>query len=307
MKTTGTEKMTISQSLLSLDANTERLPQVTAYGETPDGLALELRADPAGVLDLPGLPNVLVAVHVGRSAKISCRRGGVNYTGSAAHGDVDIVPAGTPSRWEMHDQHDRTLLLGLPCSLLNTVAEQHGIDSRRLELRNRFQIRDAQLEYISWALKAEMESNYPSGRLYTESLSVAVASRLVCVYSSVSQRATEQKGGLDGRRLKQALTYIEDHLCDDLSLSRIASAAGISASHFKVRFRESTGVPVHQYVIQRRLERAKSLLMEGKLSIAQIALESGFSHQSHLARHLRRAAGLSPRVMKRLFADLSSR
>ena len=299
--------MTISRSLLSLDANTDRSPQVTAYGETADGLALEFRSDPVGVLEVPGLPNVLVAVHVGHSAKISCRRGGVNYTGSAAHGDIDIVPAGTPARWEMHDQHDRTLLLGLPCSLLNTVAEQHGLDSRRLELRNRFQIRDTQLEYIAWALKAEMESNFPSGRLYTESLSVSVASRLVSVYSSIPQRPTRQKGGLDGRRLKHTLAYIENHLSEDLSLSRIASAAGISASHFKVKFRQSTGIPVHQYVIQRRLDRAKSLLMEGKLSIAQIAVESGFSHQSHLARHLRRVSGLSPRVMQRLFADLSSR
>ena len=63
--------MTLSRSLLSFDLNTDRLPQVTAYGETADGLALELRSDPAGVLDVPGLPNVLVAVHVGHSANIS--------------------------------------------------------------------------------------------------------------------------------------------------------------------------------------------------------------------------------------------
>jgi AraC family transcriptional regulator len=58
--------------------------------------------------------------------------------------------------------------------------------------------------------------------------------------------------------------------------------------------------------MQRRLARAKDLLMTGKLSIAEIALETGFSHQSHLARHLRRASGLSPCAMKRLFADTPS-
>jgi AraC family transcriptional regulator len=63
---------------------------------------------------------------------------------------------------------------------------------------------------------------------------------------------------------------------------------------------------VHQYVIQRRVERAKDLLMQDKLSIAEIALASGFSHQSHLARHMRRSVGLSPRAMKRLFADTPS-
>jgi AraC family transcriptional regulator len=148
-----------------------------------------------------------------------------------------------------------------------------------------------------------MESNYPSGRLYTESLAVSVASRLVSTYSSIAQRPAAQTGGLGGRRLKQTLAYIEDHLSEELSLSRIASVTGVSASHFKTLFRESTGVPVHQYVIQRRIERAKDLLMQGKLSIVEIALSTGFSHQSHLARHMRRSVGLSPRDMKRLFAD----
>jgi AraC family transcriptional regulator len=230
----------------------------------------------------------------------------MSHTGSAVHGDIDIIPALTSSRWEIHDQNDTALILSIPPSLVDTVAEERGFDSRRVEIRNRFQIRDAQLENICWALKAEMESNYPSGRLYTDSLAVSVASRLISTYSSIAQRQTAQSGGLGGRRLKQTLAFIEDHLSEELSLSRIASIAGISASHFKTLFRESAGVPVHQYVIQRRIERAKDMLMQGKLSIAEIALATGFSHQSHLARHMRRSVGLSPRAMRRLFVDTPS-
>jgi len=298
--------MNSSRSSLNVKVNSNVLPQILAYGETPDGVALQLRSDPAGVLDVPELQNVLVAIHVGPSARISCRRGGESHSGSAVHGDIDIIPAHTAARWEMHDQHDTALLLSLPVPLLNTVAEEYKFDSRRVEIRNRFQIRDAQLENICWALKTEMESNYPSGRLYVDSLAVSVASRLVSVHSSIAQRPAEQNGGLGGRRLKQTLAYIEDHLSEDLSLSRIALVAGISASHFKALFRESTGVPVHQYVIKRRLEHAKTLLMKGDLSIAEIALATGFSHQSHLARHLRRTSGLSPRAMKRRFAEILS-
>jgi AraC family transcriptional regulator len=294
-----------SRSSLNLEAKTKGLPQVLAYGRTTDGLALQLRSDPAGVLEVPELQQVLVSIHVGQAAKISCRRGGESHSGSAVHGDIDIVPAFTAARWEMHDPHDTALILSLPSSLMNTVAEENGLDSRRVEIRNRFQIRDAQLENICWALKTEMETNYPSGRLYVDSLAVSVASRLVSSYSSIARRPAEL-GGLGGRRLKQTLAYIEDHLSEDISLSQLAALTGISASHFKTLFRQSTGVPLHQYVIQRRLDRAKDLLMVGKLSIAEIALASGFSHQSHLARHLRRASGLSPRVMKRLFADIPS-
>jgi AraC family transcriptional regulator len=297
--------MSPSRSSLSVAPNTKQLPQVLAFGETAQGLALQLRSDPAGVLEVPELQSVLVAIHVGAAAKISCRRGGQSHTGSAVHGDIDIVPAYTAARWEIHDQNDTALILGLPPSLLEVVAEEHGFDSRRVIVRNRFQVRDPQLENIGWALKTEMESNYPSGRLYVESLAVSVASRLISAYSSVAQHMPQQTGGLGGRRLKQTLAYIEDNLSEDLSLSQLASIAGISASHFKTLFRESAGVPLHQYVIQRRIDRAKDLLMAGKLSIAEIALATGFSHQSHLARHMRRASGLSPRAMKRLFADAS--
>jgi AraC family transcriptional regulator len=294
--------MSPSRSSPNVVANMS-LPRIFAFGETTDGLVLQLRSDPVGVLEVPEIQSVLVAIHVGAAAKISCRRGEESHTGSAVHGDIDIIPAYTDARWEIHDQNDTALILALPPSLLDTVAEQHGFDSRRVEIRNRFQIRDAQLENICWALKAEMESNYPSGRLYTDSLAVSVASRLVSTYSSVSQRTIAKNGGLGGRRYKQTLAYIEDNLSEDLSLSRIASVSGVSASHFKTLFRESAGVPLHQYVIQRRIERAKDLLMQGKLSIAEIALSTGFSHQSHLARHMRRSVGLSPRAMKQLFAE----
>ena len=297
--------MSPTKSSLGLPA-TVRLPWIIPYGATTEGLSLQLRSDPAGVLEVPELQSVLVAIHVGAAAKVSCRRGGESHTGSAVHGDIDIIPALTDARWEIHDQNDTALILGLPPSLLNLVAEEQGFDARRVEIRNRFQIRDAQLENICWALKAEMQSNYPSGRLYTDSLAISVASRLVSTHSSMAQRAIAKNGGLGGRRLKQALAYIEDHLSDDLSLSRIASATGVSASHFKTLFRESSGVPIHQYVIQRRIERAKDLLMQGKLSIAEIALATGFSHQSHLARHMRRSVGLSPRAMKQLFAETPS-
>ena len=59
---------------------------------------------------------------------------------------------------------------------------------------------------------------------------------------------------------------------------------------------------MHQYVIQRRVDRAKALLRDSRLPIAQVAAEAGFAHQSHLARHLRRIAGVSPSQLRQDFA-----
>src|ERR1700724_2799970 len=94
------EKMSPSRSFRNVAANTG-LPSIFAYGQTADGLALQLRSDPAGVLDVPELQSVLVAIHVGAAAKISCRRGGESHTGSAVHGDIDIIPARIDARWEI--------------------------------------------------------------------------------------------------------------------------------------------------------------------------------------------------------------
>ena len=106
--------------------------------------------------------------------------------------------------------------------------------------------------------------------------------------------------------LKQVLSFIEDQLAEDLSLEQTAAVAGISASHLNALFRISMGTPVHQYVTQRHVDRAKTLLMHNGLSMAEIALAAGFAHQSYMARHMRRVLGLTPRALKRLLVQPSS-
>jgi AraC family transcriptional regulator len=281
------------------------LPKVFAQARTTEGVVFALRRDPMGVLEVPGLENVLIGVHVGAPAKLVCRRDGRRHSGTAVHGDIDIIPADTPSRWEMQDENDTTLLLSLPQKLLRAVAHESGLDAARMEVRNRFQVRDTELETLCWAMKREMELRYPSGRLYLDGLALAVASRVVVKHSSVAKLTEERNEGLGGRRLKQVLSFIEDQLAEDLSLERIASVAGISASHLNSLFRISMGVPVYQYLIQRRVERAKTLLLQDGLSMAEIALAAGFAHQSHMARHMRRVLGVPPRAMKRLLAEAS--
>jgi AraC family transcriptional regulator len=231
------------------------------------------------------------------AARISCRRAGENHSGSAVHGDIDIIPAGISARWESHDRADIVLLIGLPAPMLNTAAEEYGFDSKRVEIRNRFQVRDPQLQTIGWTMKSEVELGSPSGRLFMDGLALSAMARLTNAHSSVATR-DERRGELAGRTLKIILEYIEEHLSEDLSLALLAKVAGLSQSHFRALFRASVGTPVHQYVIQRRVERAKSLLMNDGLSVADIALASGFAHQSHLARHLQRESGLSPTKMK---------
>jgi AraC family transcriptional regulator len=259
-----------------------------------------LRSDAAGIMEVPGLPHTYVAIHAGASVHVACRRGGQRHAGRAVYGDIDIIPAGTPSVWEMQGA-DTALLLRLSPELLRAAAEQMEIDPRRVEIRNRFQMRDAAIENIGWALKAEMEAGYPSGRLYLDSMAMSLAARLVRCHSSAAVQFATSTGRMAGARLRRVLGYIEDNLSQEISLADIAEEAEISISHCKALFRESMGLPIHQYVIRRRVERARKLLQQGKMPISQVALEAGFAHQSHLARHMRRLLGVSPRSARTAF------
>jgi AraC family transcriptional regulator len=257
---------------------------------------IRLQSDPAGVMDAASRPHPVIVIHVGRSVHIACSRAGKHHRGLSVHGDVDIVPADVPSRWELKES-DTALILGIPNALLRGVAEQSGIDPDRLEIFNRFQTRDRQIEHIGWALKTEMETGYPNGRLYLDGLATALAVHMLNHHSSAARGSRIANGGLTGSRLKRVVAYIEDNLAEDLSLKAIAEVAGVSVSHCKSAFLKSMGQPVHQYVIQRRVERARMLLGEGDLSISQVALETGFAHQSHLAYHVRRVLGVSPKSL----------
>jgi AraC family transcriptional regulator len=273
-------------------------PQILAHARTDSGVAFQLRRDPPGLLDVPGLENVLVSIHVGVPSEMSCRRGGKQYRGKAVHGDIDIIPAQTPSRWEMHDQNDMSLLLSFPASFLQRVANESGVDPGRVEVLNRFQVRDGALENLSWAIKHEIEIGGPSGRLYLDGLVLAFVSRLLARHSSAREKFEETSDRLQGNRLKRVLSLIEEEISTDLSLAQIAKVAGVSTTHLQTLFHNAMGLSVRQYVIRRRVERAKALVLRDHMSLADIADAVGFSDQSHMARHMRRVLNVTPRELR---------
>ncbi|HYL63208.1 MAG TPA: AraC family transcriptional regulator [Candidatus Methylomirabilis sp.] len=262
-----------------------------------ENLRLSLISDAPGLVEFSGSPRVIVSLHVGPSVVSDCRRGGERHCGTMIHGDIEIIPPNLGGAWEIQSR-DTALVFGLKLGLLHSVVEEAGGDPAKLRVRNRFRARDAQIEHIGWALKAEMEDGYPCGRLYTDSLATALAARVVQNYSSLSRPARSGRVSLPPQKLRFILAFIEDNLCRDIGLSEIAQAAGLSVSHFKSLFRKSVGVPPHQYLIRRRVERAAHQLRREKTPIGQIALENGFCHQSHLAMHTRRVLGVTPQELR---------
>jgi AraC family transcriptional regulator len=256
-----------------------------------------------GLTEIGEQPHAMVCMHLGASVEVRCVRGGTVREGREVAGDLDIVPARTASTWEMK-QEGATLVMCVPDALLRAVAARLDRDPAAIDIADRFQMRDPVIEHIGWTIKADIDSNIDrasavSGRLLRDSLGVALAARLLQRHYRGSLPMREVRGGLTHTKLERVIAHIEDNLASKLSLPGIAEVAGMSVSHLKTLFRNSTGVPVYEYVLRRRVERAQLLLRNHKLSIAEIALVTGFAHQSHLARHMHRILGYTPSAVRR--------
>jgi AraC family transcriptional regulator len=260
------------------------------------GVKVERCTISPGAHFIPATPFHRLGIHLGKSVNASCRCDDQQHVRVQSHGDIDIVPAGLDGEW-IDDGECTILRLWLSPALLHRAAEDLDLDPARFALKPKFQHRNARIEHIALALEAQFD---PAGRhdtLVTDTLARALALQLIgseAIAVNIPGRQTLTHG--QRRRLVE---FVESHLDRDLSLAQLARIAGVSISHLKALFPRSFGVPVHQYVIRRRVERAKDLILAGQLPLSEIALISGFSHQSHMARMMKRILGATPSELLR--------
>jgi AraC family transcriptional regulator len=143
------------------------------------------------------------------------------------------------------------------------------------------------------ALRADVEGDHPSGRLYTDTLVRALVIRLLAGYSE------DRPGELTSEKLRRVREYVEAHLAENPSLDHLAAVAGMSPYHFARTFARTVGLPPHRYLLARRLERAKGLLSGSSRPIVEIALDLGFGSQGHFHRAFRNYAGTTPGSYRR--------
>jgi AraC-like DNA-binding protein len=152
-------------------------------------------------------------------------------------------------------------------------------------------LRDQTVFSIVRAMCDEVTSGSSTGRLYGESLSMALLSYVVERMPSSTLRARGRLSDAQCRRLQK---HIRDLLHEDLSLIELASVVNLSPRHFSTLFREAFGMTPHQYVLRNRLAEGARLLESEGQDIVEIALRLGFSSQSHFTSAFRRAFGVTP-------------
>jgi AraC family transcriptional regulator len=148
------------------------------------------------------------------------------------------------------------------------------------------------------ALGREVEKPGPMGRLYVESLVVVTVTELVRHHSTFTNLAS-RFDAIRARHLNRIIDYIEANLGKDLSLLTLAAEVAVSPAHLARAFKRATGGSLHRYLLRRRLEWAAALLVSTEQTIAEIALETGFSSQAHLTTAFRHMYGTTPAAYRR--------
>ncbi len=204
-----------------------------------------------------------------------------------------MVPAGLDGTWQ-DDAVCTILRLRVSPELVSEAAMDLGRNPDQIVPQ--FHIRDPRIEAVAWAVKADLEAEAPSDRLYAEALGLALATRLV---DQGTQPGHATRQALTARQRRLLVEYIDANLDQSLSLRDLATVVGLSISHLKTLFGATFGQPVHRYVVRCRVERARSLLLSGDLPMSQVALSAGFADQSHMANCMRRVLGLTPGTVAR--------
>ncbi|AXE96777.1 AraC family transcriptional regulator [Paraburkholderia terricola] len=258
------------------------------------GFGAELVNVSAGSHRIPALKHHRVGVHVGAPVRARCVCQERRYSRIQSHGDADVIPAGLDGQWS--DESAGTIFsVWIGVEFAQRTVEQLELKSSEARLRPRMQMRDPRFQHLAWALHAELEADDASDPLYAESLCTAMVVRLI----GGAPTLDDKRRTLAPKTAARVIEFIEAHLDQRLTLTELAALADLSVPHFKVLFRETLGVPVHQYVVRRRVERARTLLLEGRLSASRIALDTGFAHQSHMAHWMGRLLGVTPRELIR--------
>ncbi|HTC53923.1 MAG TPA: AraC family transcriptional regulator [Steroidobacteraceae bacterium] len=114
-----------------------------------------------------------------------------------------------------------------------------------------------------------------------------------------------QPGGLATWQARRTLAYIEANLGLKMEISQLANVVALTRSHFSRAFKHSVGLSPRDYVLVRRVERAKVMISGTREPLAEVALACGFADQAHLNRRFRDIVGISPGRWRRSLAAVT--
>jgi AraC family transcriptional regulator len=210
-------------------------------------------------------------------------------------GHISLIPAGVPA-WGYSDGIEEVdeVRLVLDLDRLKAIMGEEFTSAPLQEPRLVFN--DESLQALA-RLIATGEDTAEWSSLFGDSLVAAMVARLS--YLDRLSPPNHRRLGLSNRQLSAVMDFVRDNLASPIRLSELASLVNLSPSQFGRAFKTSTGTTPHLWHLEVRIESAKRLLADHSMRLAEIALDTGFSEQSHFTRAFRAATGISPGAWRR--------
>ncbi|MBV9959535.1 MAG: helix-turn-helix domain-containing protein, partial [Acidobacteria bacterium] len=182
--------------------------------------------------------------------------------------------------------------------LQRALEEVFGTDAAHARLLDASAFNDEGLNSLLGLLREELMRGQAS-QLFVEALAQAISIHLARSYGVTDEESHSSSPSLPGYKLRQLTDWMNEHMAEEFSLERLAEQAGLSRFHFQRLFKSATGISPSRYHINLRLNEARRLLRETKMSVVDVALEVGYTNPSHFAQLFRRETGLSPSDYRR--------
>jgi AraC family transcriptional regulator len=232
--------------------------------------------------------------------EFEARYEGISRVAPPRPGSILVVPAGSSAWWRWGSHSDSLHVFLEPALVARVAAEAFELDPARVSPPPLDGLDLPPLRAAMLAVNDELTAGAAGGSLAAESLANLLAVHLIRNASAPRPPDRRTYGALPQGKLRAVVEYVEAHLDAGLTLEQLAAAAHLSPCHFARQFKVATGLPPHQYVLARRVERAQQLLQQdGDLSLAEIAACVGFSDQSAFTHHFKRLVGVTPGQFRR--------
>jgi AraC family transcriptional regulator len=235
----------------------------------------------------------LLILHL--TGPVTVRRGRCGLTRSRRipSGGMFVHPAGKDLTVELGGELDTVHVY-----VSDAAVQEASGEGRPVELAEEFGASDPLLEQLVLSLDGALRGWEPSALTYVDQLRCMLAAQLArrC---SVERREPPSPAGLTGPGFAAVRELLEARLAEPIPLADMAAVAGLSVSQFSRRFKATTGLSPHRYLLRLRVEQAGRMLRTGTLPIADVAVACGFTHQEHLTRVMRAQLGRTPAALRR--------
>lgn len=264
-------------------------PWAGYYFEESDG--------PAEPIPCHSWPKTTLLFVTSGGGSLNWKHRGIWRTDAVQRGTVSIIRRDVEIQTCVPSNPMPTMVLQLDNSKLqhiapdNVLAIDKSLDTAQVRS-------DRVLAALMSTMREEVREGCPSGRLFAETISLALLTYLASRYV-IAQSANDRGNSLSLAQKRVLVDYIRSNLTSDIAVTELAGLVHMSPSHFSRMFRSAFGVTPYRFVMYERIEAAKSMLAATKLTASDISSAYGFSSQSHFVKVFRQFTGVTPKQYKR--------